>query len=398
LGYKPKEGSHGTPVMDIACGNGLGTKTRGIAPEASIIFVESSQSDIPRSGEAVIGDNNTGGSSFYGDSVNLLNAIEFIFKEAATTPCVVNISLGSTGGPHDGSSLVEQGLDSFTQIPNRAVVVAAGNGYGNSKHASGFVPTGGYIDLIWKKSSPSEEEIEIWYSGKDEFKLEILDDRDNSYGDISLDTGPKSFSSQTIVAIHRKHDPNNFDNNINIYLRKTSLRNIKFRLHGIAITNGKFHAWIEENFFRSSSEFLNPDNNYTLSSIACSKKSIVVGAFDAKGSEQELLKCSSAGPTRDSREKPETSAPGKISAAESLSPPKPFERSGTSMATAVVTGAIALMLAEARNLGKDLTIDQIRKILINTAHPPGTGATGWDGRYGMGKINLVGAIEAIRQL
>lgn len=399
LGYKPQGGSHGTHIMDIACGNGLGTKFQGIAPEASIIFVESSPSDIPRSGVAVIGDNNTEGSSFYGDSANLLNATKFIFEEANTIPCVVNISLGTAGGPHDGSSLVEQGLDSFiAQISNRAVVVAAGNWYENGIHTSGLVPTGEYIDLIWQNNRSSEEEIEIWYSGKDEFKLEILDDRDNSYGDISLGTGPKSFFSETIVAIHRKHDPNNFDNNINIYLKKTSLRKIKFRLHGITITDGKFHAWIEKNSPSSSSRFSNLDNKCTLGSIACSKKSIVVGAYDANSSEQELLGISSAGPTRDGREKPEISAPGIIRAASSLSSTKTIEWSGTSMATAVVTGAIALILAEARNAGKDLTIDQIRKILINTAHFPGTGATGWDGRYGMGKINLVGAIEAIRQL
>ncbi len=49
--------------------------------------------------------------------------------------------------------------------------------------------------------------------------------------------------------------------------------------------------------------------------------------------------------------------------------------SGTSMAAPVVTSVIALMSAEAKARNKDLTIDQIRTILRDTARPVGAPGT-----------------------
>ena len=47
-------------------------------------------------------------------------------------PAVVNLSLGSDFGTHDGTSALEQALASFIgpQFPGRAIVVAAGNSGG----------------------------------------------------------------------------------------------------------------------------------------------------------------------------------------------------------------------------------------------------------------------------
>lgn len=72
LGYAPPPdtpvsplGTHGTHVADIAAGNGRGSSVPGVAPRASLIFVDVAPSDMPFSGPDV------GGRSF-GDSVRLL--------------------------------------------------------------------------------------------------------------------------------------------------------------------------------------------------------------------------------------------------------------------------------------------------------------------------------------
>ncbi|WP_207460876.1 S8 family serine peptidase [Azospirillum sp. SYSU D00513] len=61
LGYGPEVdqpptsiGSHGTHVMDIACGTGIGTKVPGIAPGAEVVFVDVAINDIAWSGEEVL--------------------------------------------------------------------------------------------------------------------------------------------------------------------------------------------------------------------------------------------------------------------------------------------------------------------------------------------------------
>ena len=90
-------GSPGTYVMDICAGNGGGSDAPGFAPEADMVFVDVSHSDIPFVGPQVVG-------SSFGDSTQLLEAVRYIFDKAGDRPCVVNISLGTNGGPHDGTT------------------------------------------------------------------------------------------------------------------------------------------------------------------------------------------------------------------------------------------------------------------------------------------------------
>jgi MYXO-CTERM domain-containing protein len=108
---------HGTHVASLAAGNGLASKTPryiGVAPEATIIGARVSRA----SGGAI-------------QDADIIQATRFIFEQAERLgmPAVVNLSLGSDFGTHDGSSALEQGLASFVgpEHPGRAIVVAAGN-------------------------------------------------------------------------------------------------------------------------------------------------------------------------------------------------------------------------------------------------------------------------------
>ena len=67
--------------MDIAAGNGEADGPAGIAPDADLIFVH-------------LADRNTGGLANFGDSVRLLEAVDFISRTAGPQPCVINISAG----------------------------------------------------------------------------------------------------------------------------------------------------------------------------------------------------------------------------------------------------------------------------------------------------------------
>jgi subtilisin family serine protease len=111
---------HGTHVASLAAGNGFSANTPryvGVAPEAWLIGAR-----VSRSGDGAIYD------------ADIISATRFIFEraEALGMPAVVNLSLGSDFGTHDGSSALEQALASFVgpEFPGRAIVVAAGNSGG----------------------------------------------------------------------------------------------------------------------------------------------------------------------------------------------------------------------------------------------------------------------------
>lgn len=101
---------HGTHVASLAAGDGDpgDGRYRGVAPEAGLVLVIQS-------------------SAAYVDQV--LNGARFVFDRAASMdrPAVVNLSSGYHGGPHDGSSALAVGLAAMVGPPGRAIVVAAGN-------------------------------------------------------------------------------------------------------------------------------------------------------------------------------------------------------------------------------------------------------------------------------
>ncbi|MBC8427822.1 S8 family peptidase [bacterium] len=394
-------GTHGTHVMDIAAGNEHGTGTSGVAPKADLIFVELSTIPLGTVGELL--------ETNFGHSIRLMEAIRYIFDKAGNRPCVVNFSLATNGGPHDGSNLAEQAIDAMVnEAPNRAAVIAAANSFADGIHAAGTVPNNGFIDLHWdiRFLDFTFNELEIWYGAGNQFRLEILLPNGDSIGSVDLGTSAELEDDQgnTLIFIsHRQADPNNGDNVIGIFHEPNSglpKGMWTLRLHGVQVTDGSFHAWIERDD-RGPSQFAPPhDNSHTLGSISCGQKSIVVGSYDAHKPNTPLSYFSSSGPTRDGRHKPEISAPGHaVWAAHSRTGDEETRKSGTSMAAPAVAGVVALMLAEARARGLNLTTGQIRDILTKTTRKdPPDSCGSWHPRYGTGRVDASAAIKEVQAM
>jgi subtilisin family serine protease len=392
-------GTHGTHVMDIAAGNGLGSGTPGVAPAANILFVDLASTDVPWEGPEVVGKS-------FGDSVQLLEAVRFIFDRAGETPCVVNLSLGTNGGPHDGSTLVEQGFDRLvSQQLNRAIVLAASNSFTDGIHARGVVPAGGVVDLPWliPNNDGTSNEMEVWYAGADRFTLEVIAPDGSTVAEVRPGENKSlTFNNRVVMFLaNRLDDPNNGDNMIGLFLEpELPAGRWIVRLRGDSVTNGTFHAWIERDDNGQSSFVAPLDNSHTLGSISCGKETIVVGSYDAHKAALPMSFFSSAGPTRDGREKPEICAPGHaVLAAHSRTLTGVTPKSGTSMAAPAVTGVVALMLSEAAARGKKLTITDIRQILRQSVRPhPVQGTAIWDPRTGAGRVGASEAVRMVTQL
>jgi hypothetical protein len=389
LGYDPgrgspgSPGSHGTHVMDIAAGNGGGSDQPGVAPQADLIFVEVSAADVDWSGPRSVFNS-------FGDSVQMLEAVKFIFDTAGDRPCVVNLSLGTNGGPHDGSSLVEQGFDALvSQKPNRAIVLAAGNAQEDGVHTMGVVQGGGQLDVTWTTTAGGGGEFELWYGGGQRLRAELLGPGSEVLASVAPgENFPLGAGNGEIAAFlaSRINDPNNKDNVIGIWLAPNwPDGEVKVRLHALTPQEVPFHAWIER-MDAGQAQFDTPVASHLLGSLSTGKHTVVVGAYDARKSGEPAASFSSAGPTRDGRPKPEVAAPGvQVMAARSRTRGGVTKKSGTSMAAPAVTGLIALMLAKAHQKGASLSIADIRAKLQDTARADDGGPPGWGPQMGAGR-------------
>lgn len=394
LGYDVDEEAHGTHVMDIAAGNGLGTGVPGMAPQAELVFVELGSSDIPWFGPEAA-------AASFGDSVQLLEAVEFIFREAGERPCVVNLSLGTNGGPHDGTTLAEEGMDRLVRAKgNRALVIAASNSQDDGIHAAGTVPANGSIDLQvdvpfrWNQ----EHEVELWYPGASRIQVELIAPDGTSMGIVApgdtVEYDDDAGGGVAALLANRLKDPNNGDNVINLWLDGRVPRGRwTLKLSSAAATD--FHAWIERNDEAQASFATFRQDTHCLGSISCGQESIVVGSYDAHKASVPVSYFSSAGPTRAGVRKPEVCAPGHaVVAALSRSGNGAVEMSGTSMAAPAVTGLVALLLSVAAQRKQKMSSTAIRNVVLSTAR--GTGPAGsWDAFRGYGRVCGRDALKAL---
>lgn len=151
------EVGHGTHVASLAAGNGgllsgYESPYVGMAPGADIVFTRVT----------------SGGSEAIGNDA-LAAGVGFMFERAdeAQKPIVVNLSLGTEFGPHDGSMLWEEALASYVggDKPGHILIVAAGNSGSvadNRSHQSVYVPDGTTLKVPIRTRGASAGGVQVW--------------------------------------------------------------------------------------------------------------------------------------------------------------------------------------------------------------------------------------------
>jgi subtilisin family serine protease len=424
-------GAHATHVASIAAGRS------GVCPQALLAGVSIALSEQERDRHA----------SLY-DSTRLAHAVDYLFAlgeelgarmDRGPIPTVINLSLGTNGHAHDGSSPISQWIDAALMTRGRAVCVAAGNAgqeapqfpgdlaYVTGRiHASGRVGARGLeTDLEWQVvgngiADVSENELEIWYEAGDEFAVSLRTPSGEWIGPVTPRTYVENrrLPSETFVSMYNeRYHPANGANRISIFLSprlKDQVVGIEagtwiVRLHGIEVRDGRFDAWIERDdarplgrvgqveAWRFPSYFTSRSHvdRSSVSSLACGHRVISVG--NCEDIAERIHRSSSQGPTRDGRFKPEIAAPGTdIVAARGFSSAdrRWVAMTGTSMASPYVAGVAARMLA----LEPRLTAAQIAGIMRRTAQPLPGSDYAWQDAAGFGRIQPEKCLAEVRAL
>lgn len=119
--------THGTQTSGIAAGNYRLNGWYGVAPDADLVLCGMPENEL--------------------NDVRVANCISYICNYASRVnkPCVINISLGSNVGPHDGTSYLNRVCQQMAG-PGRIFVVSAGNdgGYPVTVHRT----TSGSTDTV----------------------------------------------------------------------------------------------------------------------------------------------------------------------------------------------------------------------------------------------------------
>jgi len=386
---------HGSQVTGIAAGNGLATGNyKGVAPDADLIIVNS----------------NFNAPNWLG---TVANAVKYIFDKADSLgkPCVINASIGDYIGSHDGLDAASLLIDSMLKAKKgRAMAAACGNAGGIPYHLGYNVTSD--TSWSWFKYNSASQMVyfELWadtndfnqvqfafgadkvtpsyhFRGKTNFK-NIISNLNQTLTDSIVVNG----NTLAVIQTYAEESQGRYYLQVMMNQPDSSAYNYRFMTTG----SGRFDVWapywggvsqVVKSPLPTTSQlpdivfYKPPDSLKTLvSSFQCLPSVLTVGNYinvkayvdidsntqvlpDVKGS---LAASSSIGPDRKNRLKPDLCATGHntmsstdssiIAAALGASQNNKIGlggfhkiNGGTSMASPVVAGLVALYLEKCPN-------------------------------------------------
>ncbi len=339
--------AHGTTVAGCAAGNGNATGThKGVAPDASLVVVKT-HFGLPNW------------------TATVADAVDYIYRIADSLgmPCVINASVGTYLGSHDGRDPAARYIDSLIrEKPGRLMVCAAGNsGNWGNYHLS--YPVTSDTSFTWFSYLPAGQGVlpydavffEAWAdtAAFNQVHIAVGADSDSPYSfrgrtefyrvadflnTIHTDTIRNNGNILAIVDFYAELQDDLYL--LQVHLKEPDSSQYRFRF--MTTGQGTFDIWSTPTLgysamfsaglpsvaqFPDMVNYRTPDSSKILvSSFTCLESVITVGNYhnyvsytDYAGNVQTLPGTtgqisinSSRGPTRDNRLKPEISASGDL--------------------------------------------------------------------------------------
>jgi len=414
---------HGSHVAGITGGSGAGTSFRGIGFESKFLF-----------------------TTFLVDEGSVMDAWEWMYDKSVAEGkrLVINMSWGLYHtGALDGTSLLSQALDSYTDLGVLFVSSAGNNGDNNFHIKYDFLADTMQTQVNFSSTAFSQyfwgQSIHAWGDAGNNFsaRIKVLNGSNQLLGESQLySTLTTSTYVDSFIVFNGTSDtvwynlsmdnayPTNGRPQMRLRIKKPT-GGFKIVLQATS-TSGTVHFWnVAElttdvgnwgvDFTTINSTYTVGDANYGIGAPACSNTAISVAAYSAQTNTNggpfiggTLASFSSVGPLINGNYKPDIAAPGvgvgssissytdasftQITSVDFNGRTYPFARlSGTSMSSPVVAGVVTLIW----EANPYLAPWQIKDIIIKTAREDiKTGDLPSEGDYfwGHGKINAYQAV------
>ncbi len=349
---------HGTAVASVLAGR------NGIAPDASMVVVRVADPS------GVIYD------------TTLIRALQYLKNKQSQLgrPMVVNLSLGNTLGPADGTYLLDLAID---QLSGSGFVVVVANGN------EGDLPIRAVIENASSVSIPvsltSDLPFELWYGGNSSYRVELCDSQNRCA--VSQKDSQVSGNLPCVSYVEHRSYPLNgkvyasFDHSCG------GSYTLRLSLASGSPSRVDLFGGFEGNSFGA---YTVPDGQggylYTVGQPATARRTIGVGAINLRSSNGlgMLAFFSSRGPTADGRTKPEIVVGGAWVYVATEGGGYDYKR-GTSISSPAVAGLVALML----QANPSLTPEQAKELLCQNALKDGAVGSTPNNLYGCGKAHAV---------
>lgn len=292
-------------------------------------------------------------------NVDIANGVKYVFDYADEVgkPAVVNLSLGSHVGPHDGTSTFDRTMDEIVG-PGKIVVGAAGNEGNDEFHlhndfdaASQDTMMRTFIDVGKISMGGSFGTLDVWGDSVYSMRVVVWNTRSLSYGGegylfqsdvcnmeeckdstVWITVNPKYTDEEgkTETVVNAKVGLSIEKNPYNDKYHCTGRFNVytlpSYGVYiGVEVTgkNGTVHMWADNMYMTLTNNRVvgwdKPNAEYGVGEVGgTGKKMITVGSYNSNvdvAGYTEKVWCdkstfSSTGPTADGRVKPDISAPG----------------------------------------------------------------------------------------
>lgn len=261
---------HGTHVAGIACAGGeISKEYYGVAPESSIIMVKS-------------------GRGLFSLSTNIMKGLKFLIDKSneLKMPLVINISLSTNDGAHNGTSLLEQYISTISKSERVTIVIAAGN-EGNASHHIGGDLTETTVINFSISGDETYVVMNLYKSVLPQISIEIISPRGVGTGEIVIreglvegvvsgnryriyNTGPKPFDISGEIGISLVNDS---------YYILEGVWTLKIRL--LNKYKGIYDMWLPiSEGLNKNTKFLSPTIDGTLGIPATVSNIISVGSYN----------------------------------------------------------------------------------------------------------------------